>query len=339
MTITGNEDRREAKLLYSDERFTENTSLTAAIGARHDVIDSQHRRIFSSTTVFVDAPLPFSGVSRDIYSLLLDGRTRFANDKVELKYGFRYDDYSDFGGHFTPRLGLIYQPDHINTFKALYGNAFRAATAVEVGGSPFIAGNPDIAPEVIDTYELVYQHQTKKSRLEVVLFKSKFKNAISTIDTNGDGVDDVFANVDVSKSRGVEISYLRELDRWRFNASGSYVKSENKTQNLSFSAFPRYIVNLGVGYRFPHDWELFVHNRFHFDATEAPRRTGTNPDKLKDYWRTDVHLNKKVSNQTTAYANIRNLFDRKNFLPSLVEQENGIPDEGISLDAGIQYQF
>ena len=300
----------------------------------------QHRRIFNATTTFIDAPLPFSGVSRDIYSVLLDGHTGFANGKVQLKYGFRYDDYSDFGGHFTPRLGIIYHADKINTFKALYGNAFRAATAVEVGGSPFITGNPGISPEEINTYELTYLRQMKKSRLELVLFKSKFKNAITTIDTNNDGSDDAYANVGVSKSRGVELSYIRAINKWRISTSASYVKSENKTQNLDFSAFPQYIVNVGVGYQFPQNWNLFVNNRFHFDTTEGPPRSGNpNPDNLKTYWRADLNLNKKISRKMTAYANIRNLFDRKNYLPSLVEQQNGIPDEGISLDMGLRYQF
>src|ERR1039457_3883803 len=67
--------------------------------------------------------------------------------------GVRYDQYGDFDPAFDPRLALIYNPWKTATLKAIYGTAFRAPNILE------LAISPQLKPEKITSYELVYEQE------------------------------------------------------------------------------------------------------------------------------------------------------------------------------------
>jgi iron complex outermembrane receptor protein len=77
---------------------------------------------------------------------------------LHLNAGLRYDQYGDFDPSFNPRLGLIYTPVKGSTLKALYGTAFRAPNFTELSDPRF----PDVQPEEITGYELVYEQEIGK---------------------------------------------------------------------------------------------------------------------------------------------------------------------------------
>ena len=327
--LTGEETREAAQLVYRDKSLAGNTELTAALGHQQAHIVSQHRRIFDSTTTYVDADLPFAGIKRTINSFFIDGKTNLTASNWIYRYGFRFDDYSDFGSQLTPRLGVIYKLDKQAVLKALYGRSFRAPTAVEVGGTPFITGNANIKPEELDTYELVYLRQNRTSKIELVLFHNELQNGITNVAGK-------YTNISKSESNGIEISYIKKLDKWLIESSASYVKSTDLTNNTDFKAFPKYIVNLGVGYEFNAGWSVYVNNRAHIEAYDT---TATTASELKDYWRVDFNIKKSFKEKMEVFLNIKNALDRGNYLPSLVDQGGGIPEDGISLDIGINYKI
>jgi len=71
-----------------------------------------------------------------------------------LTMGARYDHYSSFGGHVSPRIGLTCEYIKGYDLKMLYGHAFRAPSFYELYNVP--NGNPDLDPQTIDTYELSF---------------------------------------------------------------------------------------------------------------------------------------------------------------------------------------
>lgn len=79
-------------------------------------------------------------------------------DRLILNAGFRYDHYSTFGGTVNPRAGLIYTWRD-TTAKLLYGRAFRAPNPFQQFNIVSNASkpNPDLKPEIINTYELVLE--------------------------------------------------------------------------------------------------------------------------------------------------------------------------------------
>lgn len=79
-------------------------------------------------------------------------------DRLILNAGVRYDHYSTFGGTVNPRTGLIYTWRD-TTAKLLYGRAFRAPNPFQQFNIVSNASkpNPDLKPEIINTYELVLE--------------------------------------------------------------------------------------------------------------------------------------------------------------------------------------
>lgn len=342
--INTDEQQSGANLVYKDEALLHDTQLSFAVGYRKNEANNASRQVVTPTNVVaVNAALLFNNTERDISSYLLDAKTTFADGEYILRYGFRYDDYSDFGTQFSPRLGIIKKLTKSSVVKFLYGNSFRAPTGNELYGGPIQTGDLNLKPEEIDTLELVYLFENDKRKTEVVIFKSELMNTIQLVD---DPVKDFFANVGANNlAEGIEISHYQGFNKWQLEVSASYTKSRNESDGYDYGTFPKYILNLGVGYKFDNKWLLFVNNRVHLDADREPNTATVDSADLRDYWRTDVHLRKKYGKKWDIFANIRNILNRQNELSSLQNSPRstqfltGIQDEEISFDVGFRYKF
>ena len=75
---------------------------------------------------------------------------------VILNAGLRYDRYEQFS-RVTPRAALIVMPSANQSFKYLFGNAFRAPNAYERTTVYFGESVERLEPETIDTHEVVWE--------------------------------------------------------------------------------------------------------------------------------------------------------------------------------------
>lgn len=101
------------------------------------------------------------------------------NADLELIAGLRRDDYSDFGDHLSPRLGLVQQAGDSDTFKLLYSEAFRAPSRLETSViSPEFQSNPDLNPETARTAELIWLHCFARGYVASTLFDTRIEDAI-----------------------------------------------------------------------------------------------------------------------------------------------------------------
>jgi len=80
---------------------------------------------------------------------------KFGNHVI-LNAGLRYDGYQEFD-RITPRTALIVMPSAHQSFKYLYGNAFRAPNMYERTEYYFGSGVSSLGPESIDTHEFVWE--------------------------------------------------------------------------------------------------------------------------------------------------------------------------------------
>lgn len=104
-------------------------------------------------------------------------------EQLEAQVAFRYENYSDFGNTTSPKIALRYMPTESLTFRASWGEAFRAPSIVQLGLGPtqespglvdklrcaltglkedctatektvIFSGNPDLKPEESVSYNL-----------------------------------------------------------------------------------------------------------------------------------------------------------------------------------------
>lgn len=89
-------------------------------------------------------------------------RAVYVQDEIKLgrhvivNGGLRYDGYERFN-RVTPRTALIVMPTPHQSFKYLYGRAFRAPNIYETIELYFGPGVADLRPESIDTHEFVWE--------------------------------------------------------------------------------------------------------------------------------------------------------------------------------------
>ena len=308
----------------------------------------QRAVITESLTLFIPPIATPSGpdgatdATRETHSLVFQGRTSFCDDQLHVLYGARFDDYSDTSDHTSPRFGVIYQPTEDSAIKLLYGNALRPPTALETGGQPGISLAAPLAPEIIDTFELVFIKQTDHWKAFVTVFQSDWEDAIRFV--VNPMAPPAFRRVNIGKNEayGVEAGFTYIKDNFRADVSASFVESEDKTNNNDYVAFPKFIINLGVGSTIEGpcggDVQLYLNNRIHLDAAESPIIAGIpNPPDLKDYWRTDLTATwRHPEKNLDVFVNFLNVFDRNNFLPAGFSAEGGIPDIGFTAVFGFR---
>jgi len=160
---------------------------------------------------------------RNVLGLYLQQQNN-VSAKTELTVGARYDKYSQVGSAFSPRLGLIHQVSDVQTLKLLYGQAFRAPGIgdLTLTSNNSLIGNPDLKPEKIATWELVWMGSWKKSSLIITAFDNTVADSI--IQGFGeDGTTRMYVNAPYSQdSKGVEFEFSSQLNRfWQVRAQYS----------------------------------------------------------------------------------------------------------------------
>jgi iron complex outermembrane receptor protein len=191
--------------------------------------------------------LDVSKSSRNWAAFLQDEFT--IRDGLLVNAGVRYDDYDSFGGTINPRLALIFNAEQ-STFKALYGQAFRAPNAYErfYAGTGFKASD-GLDPETIRTYELVAERNLGgRLRASTAAYYYRIQNLISQELDPSDGLL-VFQNRGDIAARGLEV----ELDlegQWPLGLDGrmSYAiqKTEDLDSGLRLTNSPQHIAKLNL---------------------------------------------------------------------------------------------
>jgi len=200
----------------------------------------------------------------DPYQLVLDDRRSsnsvgvYAEDEIQLPWrfalnaGLRVDRESVSGTTASPRLALNYKPTNADTFKLIYGLAYRAPNAYELyytvpppGGQ---SGNPSLRAEHITTTEFVYDRALgQNAHATVSLFRYDVRNLITeTLDPSGNYV---FENTNRVQARGVEIAYEQDVASVaKIRASYSWQLAHDGDTGAALQNSPRHLgkINLTV---------------------------------------------------------------------------------------------
>jgi outer membrane receptor for ferrienterochelin and colicin len=338
-SLYNGEYRYGQKLTIKQAENSWNTQWSVTLGYDYNKVTTARDKLQDSAGLLIsNNESIFKGYQREIKNIAFNAKTALFNYRLHLHYGARLDHYDSFGSELSPRLGLVYNPSLKSAVKLLYGRAFRAASAAEQGGTSNIAkGDNDIDPETIDTYELVFMYQAKDWQTELVFFHSRWEDAITTIPSSDPAFTVEYANSDENRSWGVEYSFNFSRTYWNMDYSASYIKSTNRARNEDYVTFPRLIQNIGFGFKIPScKLEVYLSNRIMSNVHENPSKSSS---KLNDYWQTDLNVQYRFSDRFRWMLNVRNLFDRKNELPTLFYTENGLSGQDLNVSLALMLTF
>jgi len=315
------------------------TELALSAGYEEAAIDDHDfdRILFASTTSTLIDP-DYNGLNQHISSLQLDAKTYIDGKTWQLVYGGRLDDYSTFGSTLSPRLGVIVRPTARDSIRLLHSSAFRAPNANELNGTSFAHGDKNLDPETLSSLELGYQHAWSSVAAELVAFSSDWHDRIVT------AVDDGqlrYGNSGDSESRGVE-------SRLRYRGSDSmldfavtWTDSDGNEGAWVSDLFPRWMMTCTGGHAFPSlNLETTVTVRHHSSVAtgdEAIARVVL--PETGQYWRVDWSLMRRLAEQWQLQLAVRNIFDRDNVIPSIVNSRDGVADLEREFELRLTYEL
>ena len=196
-------------------RWSLGSGLTRSFGRRHTVragiefIDNVHQNQAAS---YVDPPM-----------VLLDSRRSsvqhavYAQDELRvarwliINAGLRYDGYEEFL-RVTPRAALIVLPSSTQSFKYLYGNAFRAPNTYELNTFYFGERVTSLRAESIDTHEFVWErYMNDWLRTSTSAYWYKADQLITTILDDSTFLGVSFINQGEVRANGLELEAQMRL--------------------------------------------------------------------------------------------------------------------------------
>lgn len=177
------------------------------------------------------------------------------SEALSLIAGIRYDDYEEFDGVFSPRVGLIWEANEKSTFKLLYGHAFRAPSYVErfTINNPAYVGTPDLEPETIDTVEGSVVGTWFGMNWDLGVFYSKYKDIIVLGEKPSPTLPAPYVNRDEATAQGVEIALGKQLTRTlSARVNYTYQNVENDETDSPLPGVSEHQANAEV------QWEVFA---------------------------------------------------------------------------------
>ena len=333
-TITMNEDRdnqeslggeaQVSKTLFQQHRVTVGTEY------RHDfILDQRNLDVGGPTYLNAnDTANTVGAYVQDEYSIL---------HNLILNAGARYDWFSTFGDTVNPRVALIYSPCTNSTFKAIYGQAFRAPTAYELYYvAPGYASSQQLKPETIHSYELDYD-QVLNSHLKLAtsVFYYDIDDLISFgLDSNGNST---FGNLASATSKGGEI----ELDGnwakgWRAQLSYTYADARDGAIGQRLSNSPEHLAKFNLTAPI---WQEKVFANF--EILGMSDRTTVQGNDVGSYWVANFTLfSREIVKGVELSAGIYNIFDKKYSDPVGSDfPEDSIQQYGRSFRVKLTYRF
>lgn len=297
---------------------------------------------FDSRLGVIDYPIQYVGdqqrsrpisaeIPREIFSAYLQDQIAF-DERWSATLGARYDRYSDFGDHLSPRLALIYSADSDDTFKLLYGEAFRAPSIRQISG--LNVGNRSLEPEISRTLEAAWLRQSRHFNTTLTWFFSRNSDMIAlyprTDGISGNRFGNSPDNLDVA---GWELEVAAEpMEGVWLRAGYSYLyKAEQDPQR-----FPTHSGSLIVNYR-SGDWNLNLSG--HYRGKVEHEYLGESL-WLDDYWHLNTSLRYQLTERLTLSATLRNLLDEAYGSPMRnFPQPDGLPVRGRMLALEVDYAF
>lgn len=266
---------------------------------------------------------------REISSVYLQDQFKL-NAEWELTAGFRLDHYNDFGRSINPRLALIWNPQPRNSFKIMYGTAFRAPNFLELydRNNYIDFGNVTLNAEEVATTELSWLSHFSTWDIEITAFHNSFTQLITlgppVTNENNPFFSPTFMNNQNKESFGTEIIVEKKITDnfnvkllWNWFSASSDINTARNTGALIAD----------------YQW-----NKFNINLSSYFR--GYNPVIINQgsYFVTDANIVYNVSSNLDINLSMSNMFNQRYNTQSVIYPE-GIPNRGAVYRVNLTYRF
>ena len=250
--------------------------------------------------------------------------------------GIRYDEYETFG-RLSPRTALIVMPTGRQSFKYLFGSAFRAPNAYESTPSFFGPGVEDLVPESIDTHELVWEQYTGDwLRTSVSSYWYRAHDLITMVPDDSTFLGGTFVNQGDVRAGGVELEgQVRFAGGAQALVSYAVQRTEDHETHLTAVNSPRHLAKgrftvpgLTAGASFSGETRYM--------SSRATVRGGHVPGVVT----VDLSAVQPLGRSWSLTAAIRNVLDADYADPaSSSHRQDAIPQNGRQLRVGLVWKF
>jgi iron complex outermembrane receptor protein len=258
------------------------------------------------------------------------------NEKLALTAGLRLDRYFDnFGSTLNPRMGVIYSASPTATLKALYGQAFRAPNPFERFYNPEQAQQPELNPERIKTYELVYeQYLGHRYRVGASAYYYDVNELITQTQTELG--DQYFANLDEVRAMGLELEAEGRFDSGtRLALSYTLQKAKDDVSGRELSSSPRHLAKAHLSV--PVYAQLLASLELQYNGASRTIRAARADDFLLANF---TLLSQKLFPGLEASVSVFNVFDERYGYPGSGDNvQDVIEQNGRSVQGKITYRF
>jgi vitamin B12 transporter len=106
-----------------------------------------------------------------------------ANDRLTTTAALRWEDYEAYGDELTWRLGAIQKLVPSTSIRGGIGTSFRTPTYIDLFGSSFGVGNPDLEAESATGWDIGITHKILGHQLEATWFENHIQDQIQSFPT------------------------------------------------------------------------------------------------------------------------------------------------------------
>jgi len=250
--------------------------------------------------------------------------------------GLRYDRYENFD-RVTPRAALIAMPSSNQSFKYLYGRAFRAPNAFELNTFLFGEEVQNLQPESIETHEVVWELYTHDwLRTSVSAYRYRADGLItSTLDPTS-LVGTTFVNTGQVRAKGLEFETQMRLNRG-IQGVMSYAlqRAEEPATGTTLVNSPAHLAKLRVSVPGP-SIQSFVS----FEVQAMGSRRTLAGATLKPGATADVSIRAPLGKALELFGGVRNVFNLQFADPaSPSHAQDVIPQNGRTLRVGLTWRL
>ena len=259
-----------------------------------------------------------SGLDDDVETFSIYAQDEYQIfEPLYMALSVRWDNYSDFGSEWTPRLSMTYAILENLRLKGAWGKGFRAPEFLELfiptymrQGKQINEPNADLEPESSESYEIGLQGEYKNLQAGITWFKTDIEALIEAV---------YYASTGSGKSRKDYYQYrnIAEASMWGlefecrlklpagFTLSGNlaYLDTEDKTTGDELEGRPDYKGSVKLAYQC-----LPLKIRANVRVTHVGERYYAAGDE-GSITLVDTYLSKDMTDRLQLFAGIDNLFN------------------------------